>query len=104
MEDLTRNDYMLVSIDPAFRDERIGPLAIDRLILSTRFEPYSLYPISEWPSHVYVARVVDPSILKTQRFTKEQVELIAWGTLFQTLENARDFASNGSLEQTNSCD
>lgn len=94
MKDSVRDDYMLVRVEPAFRDDRIGPLELDQLILSTRLRPYSLYPITEWPVHVYVTRVVDPAILKTLNFTKEQVELIGWGMLFQTLEAARACTNN----------
>lgn len=92
MTDSLRDDYMLVRVEPSFRDEQIGHVEVDRLILSTRLKPHSLYPIKEWPAHVYVARVIEPTILKRLEFTKTDVELIAWGTLFRTLEDARVFA------------
>jgi hypothetical protein len=94
MQDSLHDDYMLVGIEPSFRDDRNGVIQIDMLILSTRLIPFSLYPIISWPVHVYVARVVEPEILQTLKFTKDDVRLIAWGALFQTLEDAQAFASN----------
>jgi hypothetical protein len=35
---------------------------------------------------------VDKAILKSREFTREQVELIAWGTLFRTREEASALA------------
>jgi hypothetical protein len=96
MVDSVRNDYMLVRIEPSFRDERSVPKEIDRLILSTRLKQYSLYPITEWPCRVYVIRIVDESILQTAQFTREQVEIIAWGTVFQTRKQAQNYASGGN--------
>jgi hypothetical protein len=94
MQDSIRNDYMLIQIEPSFTDERLASEQIDRLIISTRFKPYSLYPITQWPCHVYVARVADPSVFQALRFIKEQVHLIAWGALFQKFEQARSFAAD----------
>jgi hypothetical protein len=96
MLDSVRNDYMLVRIKPSFCDERSSPKEIDRLILSTRLKPCSLYPITEWPCHVYVMRILDESILQTAQFTRQQVEIIAWGALFQTLKQAQNYASGGN--------
>lgn len=91
LSDSARNDYMLIEIDPPLFDQRFGirDAHVTNLLLSTRYEGYTLYPISEWPSHVYVMRVLDDRILTTHLFTKEQVELIAWGLIFRTLEEAQ---------------
>ena len=92
MRDSFRDDYMLVRIEPPFGDERIGPEDVDTLILSTRLMPHSLYPITSWPVHVYVTRVVEPAILKALEFKKEEVQLLAWGTIFETLKDAEEVA------------
>ena len=95
MLDSVRNDYMLVRIRPSFCDDSSSPKQTDRLILSTRLTPCSLYPVTEWPCHVYVIRILDESILQTAQFTRQQVEIIAWGTIFQTLKQAQNYASGG---------
>jgi hypothetical protein len=85
---------MLVQIEPCLTDERFLSEATDKLILSTRFKPYSLYPaIRVWPSHVYVACSIDPAVYTTGRFEKDQVKLLAWGVLFDTLERAQAFVA-----------
>jgi len=61
---------------------------ITQLIISTRFQGQTLYPITQWPVSVYVSRILDETILQTLSFKKNQVELIAWGMIFKTLEAA----------------
>ena len=36
----------------------------------------------------YVARISDPSVLDAESFTREQVQLIAWGEIFNDLQKA----------------
>jgi hypothetical protein len=94
LRDAVRDDYMLVEIEPALKDRRFGLGATDitRLLLSTRHRGQTLFPVSEWPSSVYVTRIVDDTVLDTGMFTPGQVELIAWGALFRTREEAWDLA------------
>jgi hypothetical protein len=81
---------MLIDIEPPLEGQSFGLGATDitRLIISSRLQGQTLYPISGWPLSVYVARVVDDTVLESLAFTREQVALIAWGTLFHTREEA----------------
>ena len=90
LRDQVRDDYLLIEIEPPLIGQMygLGGQDITRLILSTRFEGESLFPFKEWPCHVYVARILDDVITKTLVFTLGQVELIAWGTVFRTLDEA----------------
>ena len=94
LRDAVRDDHMLIDIEPVLDGQRFGLGATDitQLIVSARHRGQTLYPISEWPSFVYVARVLDNAVLESRAFTREQVELIAWGTLFRTCEEASDYA------------
>lgn len=94
LRDAVRDDYMLIEIEPAVEGQRFGLGATDitQLILAPRGLRQTLFPVSEWPSSVYVARIVDDTVLDTGTFTRGQVELIAWGTLFRTREEALDLA------------
>lgn len=85
---------MLIKIEPPLLGQHFGQgdKNIYRLIISTRLEGRTLYPISEWPAHVYVARILDPGIMDTGCFSKDQVELIAWATIFRTFGEALDHA------------
>lgn len=91
---LVRDDHMLIEIEPALDGQRfgLGAAQINFLILSSRHRGQTLYPISEWPSFVYVARALDASVLQSLTFKGDQVELIAWGMLFRTLEEATSYA------------
>jgi len=90
LRDLQRDDYMLIEIDPPLigRQFGLGDKDLSLLILSTRHKGFTLYPITEWPSHVYVTRILDESILETQSFNPNQVELIAWARIYPTIEDA----------------
>ena len=95
MRDEQRDDYMMIEIEPLLEGQQLGlgSRSISSLVVSSRHSEQTLFPISEWPSFVYVARILDDSIASSLQFTRGQVELIAWGSLFRTLEQARDFAS-----------
>lgn len=44
----------------------------------------TLFPVTEWPAHVYVFRILDESLLKEATFQPDQVEMIAWGIIFRS--------------------
>jgi hypothetical protein len=85
---------MLVEIKPALIGQifGLGDKDISHLILSSRYEGYTLYPVITWPCPVYVARILDDTILQTLSFAEGQVELIAWATIFRTLQEAEAHA------------
>jgi hypothetical protein len=99
MRDRIRDDHMLVEVEPPLigQDHGQGALNISQLVLSSRYQGDTLYPIGQWPCHVYIARILDESISETLYFTKEQVEIIAWGMIFRTIEDAK--ACNKNLKR-----
>ena len=84
------DECMLIRIDPPLSGQGfgLGDKEIFDLIISPRFEGSSFFPISEWPSHVYVARISNEEIVRTLVILNDRVELIAWGTIFRTHEEA----------------
>lgn len=95
LRDDTRDDYMLIDIQPALDGQRfgLGGKDITSLVLSSRHVGQTLFPPSEWPAFVYVARILDDAVFSSVSFTNEQVQLIAWGTVFRTPEEAADYAA-----------
>ena len=83
LQDVARNDHMLIEIDPPLNGQPygLGGQDITELIISARYQGSTLFPISEWPCHIYIARILDQSITTTLVFTKNQVEIIAWGMI-----------------------
>jgi hypothetical protein len=93
LRDELRDDYMLIEIEPPLDGQRFGRDSdISSLIVSSRHQGQTLFPVSEWPSYVYVARILDSAVLSSRTFTGDQVELIAWGVLFRTWDEAVDHA------------
>ena len=89
LRNLLRDDYMLVRIAPPVQAVAGGVTQeIDRVILQARYTGYSLFPISEWPSFVYIYRVLDPIVIKTHQIDHAQVEMLAWGMIFPTRADA----------------
>lgn len=90
LRDVNRDDYMLVRVDPPLVGQSfgLGGNDITTLLLSTRHQGFSLYPVNAWPTNVYVARIADPQVLNSDSFTREQVQLIAWGEIFNDLRAA----------------
>lgn len=93
LRDEIRDDHMLVEIDPVLDGQRFGLDAdINSLIISARHSGQTMFPISEWPSFVYVSRVLDDSVFSSHIITRETVEIIAWGMLFRTRGEAASHA------------
>jgi hypothetical protein len=90
LRDALRDDYMLVRIEPPIMGQKygLGAANIDHLILSTHLAGKSLYPIDSWPCHVYVMRILNSRILQTLSLDKADVEMIGWGSLHRTIEEA----------------
>lgn len=98
MKSHKRDDCMLVRIHPPLDGKYfgLGIRCVYELILSTRLPDHSLYPISQWPTPVYVERVVDKNVLKGESYTNDQVEFIACGDLYNNLQTATEAARHGA--------
>src|SRR5262249_8222046 len=84
------DDYLLVKIDPPIVGQRygLGERNIDRVVLATRHEGWSLFSISSWPVFVHVARLLREP-LEGDTLTKGDLEEIAWAEIYKTEEDAR---------------
>jgi hypothetical protein len=89
MRDAMRTDYMLISMEPPYRDPHgIGYRDIYKLVIATRFKGYSLYPITSWPCHVTVFLIANENIDAAVEIGLGQMRNVAWAMLFQTLSEA----------------
>lgn len=90
LRDETRDDHMLVEVAPPVIGQRygLGDRDIANLIITARYKDSTLFPVTEWPCHVYITRILDQSLIKALAFTKNQVEMIAWGMIFPNVEEA----------------
>jgi hypothetical protein len=90
LRDEVRDDYMLIEVDPPVIGQQfgLGDQDVTELIISTRHKGFTLFPVTEWPSHVYVTRMLDQFVAQTLVFTGDQVELIGWAEIFLTRAEA----------------
>jgi hypothetical protein len=90
LRDPYRDDWMLVAIEPPVIGQPygLGDEDIYHLLLATRHQGQGLFPVSQWPAHVYVVRLLNKSILDQQEFDNPQTQLIDWGVLHRTYEDA----------------
>jgi len=86
-----RNDLLLVKVNPPLDGQKYGKgdQGIDRLILATRHQGASLFPITEWPVFVHVARSLVENPQERDRLNDDEFESIAWAELYRSEENAR---------------
>ena len=94
LRDNIRDDYLLVDIAPPIIGQRygLGDKDIAQLILATRHQGVTLFPVNEWPAYVYVYRILDQELLRQETFEAHQVEMIIWGMIFRSLSEASDCA------------
>ena len=88
------DDYLLIQIDPPIPGQRygFGERDIERVVLATRHEGVSLFPISSWPVSVHVARLLREA-RDGDTLPREDLEEIGWAELYETEEAARKAAS-----------
>ncbi|TVQ30907.1 MAG: hypothetical protein EA376_11635 [Phycisphaeraceae bacterium] len=85
-----RDDYLLAAIDPPLNGQvfGLGGRNIDQVVIATRHQSESLFPIERWPVYVHVARLLVPyegqDIIRN-----DEVESIAWAELYATEDAAR---------------
>jgi hypothetical protein len=86
-----RDDLLLVKIDPPLLGQKYGQgnRDINLVLVATRHQGASLFPINEWPVFVHIARLLidHPELRDTLR--DDEFETVAWGELYLTEENAR---------------
>lgn len=78
--------YLLCDVRPALIGQYygLGSESVTQLILASRHQDYSLFPISEWPSYVHVALILSKNI--DDYIEEADVKLIAWGELYPNKE------------------
>lgn len=86
-----RDDCMLVEISPPLIGQTfgLGDKDITLLLLSPRHAGTTLFPISEWPFYVYVARLVKNQAPAGDSVDANDLEVIAWARLYPDPNQAK---------------
>jgi hypothetical protein len=91
-----RDDYLLIRIDPPLIGQPygMGGRDIDQVIVATRHEGASLFPIRDWPVFVHVARPLIEHPEQRDHVAFYEMQNIIWGELYKTQQDAE-----GGLER-----
>lgn len=86
-----RDDLLLIKIDPPLPGQKYGSGSrdVDVVLLATRHEGASLFPINEWPLFVHVARLLIENPQRQSNLRDEDFESIAWAELYKSEHDAR---------------
>lgn len=82
-----RQDLALVEVSPPLPREIYDTTEdISELILASRHEGTSLFPVTEWPLAVYICRIEDTSDLHEDMILSADLTIIDWGEIRQKPE------------------
>ncbi|GIK10540.1 MAG: hypothetical protein HND45_04900 [Chloroflexi bacterium] len=86
----SRDDLLLVRITPPLNgsDYQFPVSKIEKVVVATRFKNESLFPIKRWPVFVYVVAVLVDNLEQIKMLSTDQMRIIAWAELYNSLENA----------------
>lgn len=86
-----RDDLLLVKIDPPLIGQTfgLGDRDIDRVLLLSRHVGHTLFPVTEWPTFVHVARLLIENPEARDNVLPGEFESVAWAEIYKTEEDAR---------------
>lgn len=86
-----RDDLLLIRIAPPLIGQKygLGGKDIYEVIIATRHQGASLFPVTEWPLYVHVARLKKNLPVDQSHVEGDAFESIAWAELYPTAERAR---------------
>ena len=86
-----RDDWLLIKVEPPLIGQLygLGGRDIDTLLVATRLQGDSLFPIENWPVFVHVARLLIENPEQREKIRDNEFEPIAWAEIYRTKEDAR---------------
>ena len=83
-------EYLWIRVEPPVIGQAfgLGEKDLHDLIVSPHLQGSTLFPINEFPMHVYIYRALTDRVFETLRFDKVDVVMQAWGELYRTFESA----------------
>lgn len=91
-------EYLWVKVAPPILGQPfgLGGADISDVVLSPHYVGDSLFPVRHWPTAVFVYRARNPrTVFDLKKFMAEDVEMIAWGEVYQTEASARSAFEEG---------
>jgi hypothetical protein len=95
LENEIRDDLALVELEAPLPDaiydtkvDRRPTVDRQRLILASRRHHLSLFPITEWPTPIYVGLLKAAIAIDQQQVRSNAITIVDWGEIYQTREEA----------------
>lgn len=87
----SRDDLLLIMVEPPLIGQPfgLGGRDIDTLLVGTRHKGATLFPITDWPVFVHVARLLIKNPEEREQIHDNEFESIAWAELYATESEAR---------------
>ena len=85
-----RDDLLLIKINPPLLGQKygLGDNDINFVVVATRHQGGSLFPINQWPVYVHVAILLMDYSTIVGILQDDQIKPIAWAELYLTEEDA----------------
>ena len=92
-----RDDYLLIRIAPPIPGQPygLGDRDIAEVVIATRHAGSSLFPITDWPVFVHVARPLVADIELRESVDINELEEIGWAELYPPDDGAADDDATG---------
>lgn len=85
----TGKECALVRLDPAVIGQPWGAIGdIEYFVLANRFKGEWLFPISDFPCFVHIARILANGVPESDLVDPSDLESVAWGELYRTRYDA----------------
>ena len=82
------DDLALVEIEPPLpRHIYDTDRDLDHLVLASRHQGRTIFPVSEWPLCVYICSLKDGRLPQGEKIDSNNLELLAWGELMPMKKN-----------------
>ncbi len=89
----TGKECVLVSLTPPVAGQPWGLVDdLEFFVLANRHEGEHLFPISEFPCFVHIARLLDENVKHGDTVSANDLQTVAWGELYRTREDAENHA------------
>lgn len=97
----TGKQCALVKVTPSVVGQPWGLTTdIENFVLANRHEDEELFPITEFPCFVHIARILTGAVDSSSVISASDLQTVAWGELYRT----RSDAENHVFENTNTGD
>ncbi len=86
-----RDDLLLIEIEPPLIGQKygFGGRDVHQVLVATRHQGASLFPIRRWPVYVHVALCLADDWQDLEFLADNQIRSIAWAELYKTEKRAR---------------